>query len=92
MSYVSNQKWREPGFGQEWPKMESDKTEDYGDKAKIDAILNWVEDIDYDFDTKFIVSVAKYYDICGTISDKQRCAINNIISKFQIDLARYLQV
>ena len=61
---------------------------EYDNEDKIQAILNWAEDDPRggDFDTDFVKDLSDKLESGFDLSDAQERALDNIISKWNIDL------
>lgn len=60
-------------------------------EEKIKAVGVWAETAAPEsFDSSFVESLAEQYEDRGSISPRQEQALDNIIDKFEIDLAQYL--
>jgi hypothetical protein len=54
---------------------------------KISSILEWADsDAPESFDDTFVLNMAEALETYGTLTVKQRAAIDNIIEKFEIDI------
>ena len=57
-------------------------------REKIDAILAWAKEHPK-FDTTFVESVSAHVEKFARLTDKQQLSIDNIISKFKINIDDY---
>ena len=63
----------------------------HSEEDKIKAVLAWAEtDSPESFDSSFVESLSEQYEERGSISPRQAMALDNIIDKFEIDIAQYL--
>ena len=61
----------------------------YNADDKCTAIFNWQVNTESSFDLSFVESVHNYYIRHGRCSEKQTIAIDNIITRFNIDIDRW---
>lgn len=60
-------------------------------EQKIKAVLDWADtDGPENFDSSFVESLAEQLEDNGSISPRQVMALQNIIDKFDIDVAQYV--
>lgn len=61
----------------------------YSAKEKIRAVLNWAVNSEVEFNTTFVESLDAQVKDGKFLSSKQEWALNNIISKFNIDVSKW---
>jgi hypothetical protein len=57
----------------------------------VDAVLEWADTTNRDFDTSFMVDMQDRLEKCQSLSNIQEEAIDNVIHKHEIDLDRWVE-